>query len=199
MRKLDRAALWTLERYAEERPAFRARVLAHKRSRRVALGPHATLLFEDFLTMKYQVQEMLRVERIFEPDAIEDEIAAYNPLIPDGTNWKATLLIEYENVEERSAALKRMPGVEHRVWVDVGDLPRTFAIADEDLDRTDRDKTAAVHFLRFELKPEQVDAIRGGTAVTLGIDHDELRYEVTLDDRAAAALAQDLVKIGDAR
>ncbi|MCE2460406.1 MAG: DUF3501 family protein [Pseudomonadales bacterium] len=196
VQKLTRETLWSLEQYAVEREAFRRMVIEHKRARRVALGAHATLLFEDFLTMKYQVQEMLRVERIFEPDAIEDEIAAYNPLIPDGTNWKATLLIEYEDVAERAAALKRMPGVEHRVWVGVGDTPRTFAVADEDLDRTDRDKTAAVHFLRFELDPDRVDAVAAGAAVTLGIDHDELRCRVTLDDHTAAALAGDLIPTG---
>ena len=194
MQKLTRESLWSLEQYAVEREAFRKRVIDHKRVRRVALGAHATLLFEDYLTMKYQVQEMLRVERIFEPDAIEDEIATYNPLIPDGSNWKATLLIEYEDAAERATALARMPGVEHRVWVGVGDAPRTFAVADEDLDRTDRDKTAAVHFLRFEMTPEQVDAIQAGAAVTLGIDHDELRCEVTLDDDTTAALARDLTR-----
>lgn len=198
VQKLTREGLWSLEQYAVEREAFRRMVIEHKRARRVALGAHATLLFEDFLTMKYQVQEMLRVERIFEPDAIEDEIAAYNPLIPDGTNWKATLLIEYDDVAERAAALARMPGVEHRVWVGVGETPRTFAIADEDLDRTDRDKTAAVHFLRFELDPDQVDAVAAGAAVTLGIDHDELRCAVTLDDHTVAALAGDLAKAGGA-
>ena len=191
VQKLTRETLWSLEQYAVERDAFRTKVLDHKCARRVGLGTHATLLFEDFLTMKYQVQEMLRVERIFEPDAIEDEIAAYNPLIPDGSNWKATLLIEYEDVAERAAALARMPGVEHRIWVGIGDSPRTFAIADEDLDRTDRDKTAAVHFLRFELNTEQVDAVHAGGPVTLGIDHDELRCEVTLDDDTVAALACD--------
>ena len=198
MRKLTRETLWSLEQYAVERAAFRKRVIDHKHARRVALGAHATLLFEDYLTMRYQVQEMLRVERIFEPDAIDDEIAAYNPLIPDGTNWKATLLIEYEDVAERAAALARMPGIEHRVWVEVGGA-RTFAIADEDLDRTARDKTAAVHFLRFELDPLRIDAIAAGARVALGIDHDELRCQVTLDDGTVAVLARDLAMTGGAR
>ena len=160
--KLSRETLWPLERYAVERTRFRSKVIAHKKARRVHLGPHATLLFEDYLTIKYQVQEMLRVERIFEPDAIDEELAAYNPLIPDGANWKATFLIEYEDVAERAAALARMPGVEHQVWLGVADLPRSRAFANDDLDRTERGKTAAVHFLRFELDAEQIAALRGG-------------------------------------
>ena len=142
--------------------------------------------------MKYQVQEMLRVERIFEPAAIEEEIAAYNPLIPDGANWKATFLIEYEDVSERDAALKRMPGVEHRVWLAVGGLPRAFAFANDDLERTDGDKTAAVHFLRFELSAEQVAGIGVGAPVAIGIDHDELRCETILAPATVASLARDL-------
>ena len=192
MHKLSRSELWSLEEYAVKRDAFRRTVMAHKKPRRVALGPHATLLFEDFATMKYQVQEMLRVERIFEPAAIEEEIAAYNPLIPDGANWKATFLIEYEDVAERDAALKRMPGVEHRVWVAVGALPRTFAFANDDLDRTDGDKTAAVHFLRFEFDAEQVAGIGARAPVVIGIDHDELRCETTLAPATVASLARDL-------
>ena len=192
MDKLSRDSLWSLEQYAVEREAFRKRVIDHKQARRVALGPHATLLFEDFVTMKYQVQEMLRVERIFEPAAIEEEIAVYNPLIPDGTNWKATFLIEYEDVQERAAALQRMPGVEHHVWLGIGDLPRTFAFANDDLDRTDRDKTAAVHFLRFELGADQIAAVSEGAAVTIGIDHDELRCRATLGAGTVALLAADL-------
>ena len=176
----------SLEKYAVEREAFRRTVMAHKKPRRVALGPHATLLFEDFLTMTYQVQEMLRVERIFEPAAIEDEVAAYNPLIPDGANWKATFLIEYEDVSERDAALRRMPGVS------VGDLPRVFAFANDDLDRTDGDRTAAVHFLRFEFDEERIAAIRADAPVTIGIDHDELRCETTLTLATVASLARDL-------
>ncbi|MYD98095.1 MAG: DUF3501 family protein [Gammaproteobacteria bacterium] len=199
MHKLSRAELWSLEEYAVERDAFRRSVMAHKKPRRVALGPHATLLFEDFVTMKYQVQEMLRVERIFEPAAIEEEIAAYNPLIPDGANWKATFLIEYEDVSERDAALKRMPGVEHRVWLAVGGLRRTFAFANDDLERTDGDKTAAVHFLRFELDADQVAGIGAGARVAIGIDHDELRCETTLAPATVASLARDLdgLPVGD--
>ena len=196
MEKLSRDKLWSLEQYAVERPSFRQRVIEHKRRRRVALGPHATLLFEDFLTITYQVQEMLRVERIFEPDAIEEELGAYNPLIPDGANWKATFLIEYEDVRERAAALARMPGVEHRVWLEVGDQPRSFAFANDDLERTDRGKTAAVHFLRFELAADQIAAVRAGAAVTIGIDHDELRCRATLAAETVASLVEDLAEAG---
>lgn len=192
MQKLARARLWSVEQYAVECQAFRAAVMAHKQARRIALGPHATLLFEDFLTMKYQVQEMLRVERIFEPRAIEEEIDVYNPLIPDGSNWKATFLIEYEDAAERAAALARMPSVEHHVWLEIGDTRRTLAFANDDLDRTERDKTAAVHFLRFELDAAHIAAVHAGAAVTIGIDHDELRCQATLAQTTAASLANDL-------
>ena len=192
MQKLNRAEMWSLEQYAAERAAFRSQVIAHKEPRRIALGPHATLLFEDFLTMKYQVQEMLRVERIFEPAAIEEEIETYNALIPDGRNWKATFLIEYEDAKERAAALARMPGVEHHVWLQVGDTPRTFAFANDDLERTDRNKTAAVHFLRFELDAAQIAGVHADAEVRMGIDHDELRCAVSLSKESIASLAGDL-------
>ena len=192
MRKLDRAALWTLERYAEERPAFRARVLAHKHVRRVRLGPHATLLFEDFLTMRYQVQEMLRAERIFEPAEIEAEIAAYNPLIPDGANWKATLMFEYQDAGERRRALAGMPGIEHRVWAEVAGRERLFAAANDDMERSTDAKTAAVHFLRFELGPGRVAALRAGAGLAMGIDHDALPYRVEVADAVRDALVRDL-------
>ncbi len=192
MRKLERAALWSLERYAEERPAFRARVLAHKRNRRVSLGPHATLLFEDFLTMHYQVQEMLRAERIFEGAEIEDEIAAYNPLIPDGTNWKATLLLEYQDADERRRALARMPGIEHRVWVEAVGYGRVFAAANEDMERSTDDRTAAVHFLRFELGAALIDALKAGADLAMGIDHEALPYRVEVGAQVRDALVQDL-------
>ena len=153
MDKLSRSTLWSLERYAVERPAFRARVMAHKRSRQVALGAHATLFFEDCLTMRYQVQEMLRAERIFEADEIQGELDAYNPLIPDGRNWKATLMFEYADVDERHRALARMVGIEHRVWVRVAGFEPVFGMANEDMERSNEEKTAAVHFLSFELPP----------------------------------------------
>jgi hypothetical protein len=191
--KLDRSKIWSLEDYAANRPAFRAQVIEHKKVRRIALGPHATLVFEDFTTMKYQVQEMLRVERIFEADAIADEIASYNPLIPDGNNWKATFMIEYEDVAERRDALARLIGVEHRVWVKVGDNAPLFAIANEDLPRSNDEKTAAVHFLRFDLPPALIAAVKAGAPITIGIDHPALSYRVDpVPEPIRASLAADL-------
>lgn len=175
---LTRDDLMPLERYHAERPAFRARVIAHKRARQVALGPHLTLMFEDALTIQYQIQEMLRVERIFEAEGIDEELAAYTPLIPDGDNWKATMLIEYEDVEERRVALERLVDVEHRIWVAVDGKDKVFAIADEDLDRSRNNKTAAVHFLRFQLTAAQVAALKGGARLSFGVDHPEYHYTV---------------------
>ncbi len=191
MEKLSHSALLSLERYAVERSAFRARVMAHKRPRRVALGAHATLLFEDFLTMQYQVQEMLRTERIFEANEIQAELDAYNPLIPDGHNWKATLLIEYQDVDERHQALARMAGIEHRVWVRVGGFEPVFALANEDMERSNEEKTAAVHFLRFELPPPAIAALRAGASLKMGIDHAALPYEVAVGANIREALAKD--------
>lgn len=192
MQKLKRTDLWTLESYSAERPAFRTTVIEHKKPRRVALSANATMYFEDSVTIKYQVQEMLRVERIFEPAEIEEELAAYNPLIPDGTNWKGTFMFEFPDVEERRQALARMPGVEHRIWVQVGDQPRIFAIANEDLDRSTDDKTSAVHFLRFELDPASIAAAKTAAPIRMGIDHDEMRCEVTLPEASRRSLAADL-------
>ena len=185
---LTRDDLMPLERYHAERQAFRARVIAHKRSRQVALGPHLTLMFEDALTIQYQIQEMLRVERIFEAEGINEELAAYTPLIPDGDNWKATMLIEYEDVEERRVALERLVDVEHRIWVAVGGEEKVFAIADEDLDRSRDNKTSAVHFLRFQLTPEQITALKRGARLSFGVDHPECHYtveEAPADTRAS--------------
>src|SRR3990172_10367639 len=151
MKKLNREDLFSLEKYAEIRPQFRAQVMAHKQNRQVAIGPHATLYFEDRLTMQYQVQEMLRIERVFEAEGIEDEVAVYNPLIPDGTNWKATFMVEIGDIEARRVALMQMVGIENQVWVQVAGSERVYAIADEDLERATEDKTSSVHFLRFEL------------------------------------------------
>ncbi len=192
MQKLDRSNLWGLEEYAERRDAFRAEVIEHKKPRRVALSANATMYFEDFVTLKYQVQEMLRVERIFEPEEIENEIAAYNPLIPDGSNWKGTLMFEYPDVEVRRKALARMAGIEHRVWVQAAGQNKIFAVANEDLERSTEEKTSAVHFLRFELDPESIAAVKRGADVKMGIDHDEMRCEVTLSDETRRSLAQDL-------
>jgi len=191
MTKLSRASLWSLEQYAEERPAFRAEVIEHKKNRRIALGPHATLYFEDFTTMKYQVQEMLRTERIFEAKEIEEEIAAYNPLIPDGSNLKATFMIEYADVAERRAALAGLVGVENRVWIQVGDGAKVFGVANEDLTRSTEEKTSAVHFLRFELAPDAINAWKRGASITMGIDHPNLEQSLELNAAQRQALAAD--------
>jgi len=185
--------LMSLEQYARSRPEFRSRVIEHKRRRTVAVGPHTTWCFEDRLTVQYQVQEMLRIERIFESDGIAEELAAYNPLIPDGSNWKVTLLIEYPDVEVRRAALARLKGIEDRCWVQVAGQARVYAIADEDLERENEEKTSAVHFLRFELSPAMVAAAKGGAAVSIGMDHDAYRQAVDpLPQAARDALVRDL-------
>jgi len=172
MPHITQDSLLSLERYHKERPAFRARVIAHKKLRTLHLGDHVTLLFEDELTIRYQVQEMLRVERIFEDEGIQDELAAYNPLIPDGSNWKATMLIEYPEVAERQAMLARLKGVETRVHVQVAGCEPVLAIADEDLERENDEKTSSVHFLRFELSPAMVAALKAGAELSIGVQHD---------------------------
>jgi len=193
MKKLTRADLFSLEKYAEIRPEFRAKIMAHKKHRQVPLGEHATLYFEDRLTMQYQVQEMLRAERIFESAGIEEELAAYNPLIPDGGNWKATFMIEYADVEERRKALARLKGVERRVWVRVQDFDPVFAIADEDLEREDEEKTSSVHFLRFELTPEMARSVGDGTTIAMGVDHPACQVVVDpVPSETRRSLARDL-------
>ena len=189
---LTRDDLWALEEYAGRRAEFRQQVLAHKKLRQVALGPHATLYFEDQLTMHYQVQEMLRVERIFEAAEIEEELEAYNPLIPNGCNWKATFMIEYGDVEERQRALANMGGIEETVWVQVGDGTKAYAIANEDMERTRDSKAAAVHFMRFELSDQDLAELRQGAAVHMGLDHASLANSVTLEAAVRAALCKDL-------
>ena len=186
-------SLLTLEAYARDRKQFRARVLEHKKPRTVHLGEHLTVLFEDELTIRYQVQEMLRIEKIFEDAGIQDELDAYNPLVPDGRNWKATLQVEYEDVEERKRALARLKGIEDRVWVQVDGQPRVHAIADEDLERENDEKTSAVHFLRFELTPAMIAALKSGAGLAIGVDHPE--YAATLQpvpDATRKALLADL-------
>jgi len=180
----------TLEAYAKARKEFRARVMAHKKERVVALGKHITLVFEDELTVRYQIQEMLRIERIFEEAAIRDELAAYNPLVPDGSNWKATMMIEYPDVDERRRMLALLKGVERRVWVEVKGCERVYAICDEDLERETEEKTSAVHFLRFELTPAMKRALAGGGGVGIGVDHPS--YSAAVD--AAAAIRTSLLK-----
>lgn len=192
MEKLHRRDLMTLEAYAEARPRFRARIMAHKKNRRVAIGDHASLYFEDRLTIQYQVQEMLRAEKIFAAAAIDEELAVYNPLIPDGGNWKATFMLEYPNREERLRRCRELVGIEDRVWVRVGDGERLFAIADEDLPRATDEKTSTVHFLRFELRVGERMAVAAGAPVRMGIDHADYRCEVTLADAVRRSLSGDL-------
>jgi hypothetical protein len=172
---LTRKDLMSLEQYSTARNDFRAKVLEHKRNRSVSLGPNATWTFEDQLTMQYQVQEMLRVERIFEADAIQEELDAYNPLIPDGRNWKATFLLEFPDVDERRQRLSQLKGVEDRCWVQVAGGERVYAIADEDLERENDDKTSSVHFLRFELTAQMCAQVKAGAAIAAGVDHDSYR------------------------
>jgi len=179
MQKLTRDDLYSLEQYSSVRDEFREGVIAHKHNRRLALGTNAALYFEDRMTMQYQVQEMLRIERIFEADGINDELEAYNPLIPDGSNWKATFMVEFPEEEERRAMLAQLVGIEDKVYVQVGDLERSYAIADEDMERADETKTSAVHFLRFELAPDMVTALKEGTHLAAGIDHDNYQVEIS--------------------
>jgi hypothetical protein len=193
MNKLSREDLFTLEKYAEVRPEFRARVMAHKRNRRLPIGPNATLYFEDTLTMHYQVQEMLRAERIFEASGIQEELDAYNPLIPDGSNWKATFMLEYPDETERQKQLQKLIGIERQIWAQVADFARITPVADEDLERESEDKTSSVHFLRFELTPEMVAAVKQGAAISMGIDHPSYSYAVEpIAQNVRDSLAEDL-------
>jgi hypothetical protein len=193
MPQITRESLMSLETYARSRPEFRARVIDHKKNRSVGLGPNVTLVFEDELTIRYQIQEMLRVERIFEDAGIQGELDAYNPLVPDGSNWKVTMLIEYPDVDERGRMLARLIGIEDRVFVQVAGFSPVYAIADEDLERETAEKTSSVHFLRFELKPEMIAALKRGAALTLGVDHPEYRARIeAVDPAVRASLVQDL-------
>ena len=193
MSRITRDSLMSLEAYARARPEFRARVMAHKKNRMLHLGEHVTLIFEDELTIRYQIQEMLRAERVFEEAGIQDELDAYNPLVPDGSNWKATMMIEYADPAERARMLARLIGIEDRVWVQSEGCARVYAIADEDLERENADKTSSVHFLRFELEPPMVQALKRGATLAVGIDHPE--YPATIGSVAApvhASLVNDL-------
>jgi len=192
MQALTRDDLYSLEEYAEVRPELRKKVMAHKKDRKVPVGGHATLYFEDRLTIQYQIQEMLRVERIFERAGIEEELSAYNPLIPDGSNWKATFMIEYDDVNERREALARLIGIEDHVWVQVADHGRVYAIADEDLERSDDTKTSSVHFLRFELEPAMVKGLKDGAELLMGIDHSEYDHAVKVETQVRDTLLADL-------
>jgi hypothetical protein len=193
MQKLSRDDLYSLEKYAEERPRFRAEVMAHKKNRQVALGDHATLYFEDRLTIQYQIQEMLRVERIFEAAGIQDELDAYNPLIPDGSNLKATFMIEYADESERREALARLVGIEDKTWIRVAGFDKVHPVADEDLERDSEDKTSSVHFLRFELTPAMVQAAKDGAALAIGVEHTNYACEIgPLPEAVRASLVADL-------
>ena len=194
MQKLTRADLHSLEIYHEKRSELRQQVLAHKANRKVYLGAHAALYFEDRITIQYQIQEMLRVERIFASAAIEDELDAYNPLIPDGDNLKATFMLEYTDADQRRVALTRLRGIENTVWLQIGTEPRVVAVADEDLGRSDDDKTAAVHFLRFQFTPAMIAACAAGAALGLGIEHPAYQVAVAAVAPAVrAALCADLI------
>jgi hypothetical protein len=189
---IARDSLLSLEAYARERNAFRAKVMEHKKVRTLHIGGHVTLQFEDELLIRYQIQEMLRIERIFEDAGIQGELDAYNPLLPDGGNWKATMFIEYPDVEERRRMLERLKGIERRTWVQIEGSERIYAIADEDLERETEEKTAAVHFVRFEVPPAARDALRRGARLTIGVDHPEYRVSVEPSPPQRAALLADL-------
>ncbi len=193
MPHITRDTLMTLEAYAKVRPEFRAKVMAHKKNRTIHVGPDVTLIFEDELTMRYQVQEMLRAERIFEEEGIEEELSAYNPLVPDGSNWKATMMIEYPDPGVRAAKLGELIGIEDRTWVRIKGFDPVYAIADEDLERETEEKTSSVHFLRFELSSSMVAALKGGAGLSVGVDHPKYRHEIApVPEEIRASLISDL-------
>lgn len=192
MEKLSRNDLMSLEQYAVKRGDFRTQVMQHKANRRVAIGPHLNLYFEDRMTIQYQVQEMLRIEKIFEADGICEELEAYNPLIPDGSNLKCTAMLEYQDVEERKVQLARLKGVENLVWIRVAEFEPVYVIANEDLERSNDEKTSAVHFMRFELGQEMIDALKSGAALTMGVNHDLYRHETVVPELTRNSLVSDL-------
>ena len=193
MKKLDRNELLSLEQYALERDKFREKAIRHKQLRRVEIGPHASIFFEDRTTIQYQVQEVLRIEKIFEADGIEEELEAYNPLIPDGSNWKATMMIEFRDADERRVALTQLINIEDLTWVKTTNHDKVMAIADEDLERETDDKTSAVHFLRFELPQEFIASVKNGDAISMGIDHENYNYSVDpIQEQTRVSLAADL-------
>ncbi|MBW9260212.1 MAG: DUF3501 family protein [Candidatus Thiodiazotropha sp. (ex. Lucinisca nassula)] len=193
MTQLSHEDLYSLEEYSRIRQEFRTRVIDHKKSRRLPIGPHAALYFEDELTMQYQIQEMLRIERIFEHDGIQDELDVYNPLIPDGTNWKATFMMEYDDVEERKQALAKLIGIENAIWLAVEGHEKIRPVANEDLERTTEDKTSAVHFIRFELTDGMIESLKNGAKLSAGIDHAEYNYTIDgVDSAVKSSLISDL-------
>jgi Protein of unknown function (DUF3501) len=191
--RITRDSLWSLEEYAKRRDDFRAQVMEHKKNRSVHLGPNLTLIFEDEMTVRYQIQEMLRIEKTFEESGIKDELDAYNPLIPDGSNLKCTMMIEYEEANERAKKLSELIGIEDRVWVQVEGSSKVYAISDEDLERENEFKTSAVHFMRFELKAEMKSNLKAGASIGMGVDHPRYKHQMTeLPDNVRNALAKDL-------
>ncbi len=193
MKKLTRENLFSLEKYSEIRNDFRLKIMAHKKNRRLAIGPNTTLYFEDSLIMRYQIQEMLRAEKIFESSAIDDELVVYNALIPDGNNWKATFMIEFTDEEERRAALKKMLGIENNLWLKIEGFNEIHPVSDEDLERRDDNKTSAVHFLRFQLDHEMIDALKDGCQLSAGINHPEYKYTVNpIPQNISESLISDL-------
>jgi hypothetical protein len=193
MKKLTRENLFSLEKYSEIRNDFRLKIMAHKKNRHLAIGPNTTLYFEDSLIMHYQIQEMLKAEKIFESSAIDDELVVYNALIPDGNNWKATLMIEFTDEEERRVALKKMLGIENNLWLKIEGFSEIYPISDEDLERSDDNKTSAVHFLRFQLDHEMIDGLKGGCQLSAGINHPEYKYTVNpIPQNISESLISDL-------
>ena len=193
MKNLTRENLFSLEKYSEIRNDFRLKIMAHKKNRRLAIGPNTTLYFEDSLIMRYQIQEMLRAEKIFESSAIDEELVVYNALIPDGNNWKATFMIEFTDEEERRAALKKMLGIENNLWLKIEGFNEIHPVSDEDLERSDDNKTSAVHFLRFQLDHEMIDALKGGCQLSAGINHPEYKYTVNpIPQNISESLISDL-------
>ena len=189
---LKRSDLMSLEQYSQQRSDFRSKVISHKKHRRVGIGAHLFLYFEDRLTVQYQVQEMLRIEKIFETAGIEDELGAYNPLIPDGQNLKATAMLEYQDVDERKQQLALLRGIEDMVWIQVDGFDRVYAISNEDLERSNAEKTSAVHFMRFELKLDMITALRSGATLTMGSNHESYRYSTEVETRICRSLLVDL-------
>lgn len=191
MKQLQRTDLYSLENYAVIRDAFRAEVMAHKKLRNIQLGENLRLLFEDRMTMQYQVQEMLRIEKIFEADGIEEELDAYNPLIPDGQNLKAVMMIEFSDVEERKGALAKLIGVERKTWIQADGFNKVYPISNEDLERETEEKTSSVHFMRFEFTPEMISALKDGAVMKAGVEHPEYQYEITIEDAVRKSLVGD--------
>ena len=190
--QLTRQDLWSLEEYATRRPEYRQQVMQHKKTRQVALGSNATLYFEDRLTIQYQIQEMLRIEKVFESAGIEEELEAYNPLIPDGRNWKATFMIEFEDPEYRAQQLAGMIGIEDLVWVQVEGHDKVWSISNEDLERSNADKTSSVHFMRFELNDDMAASLKAGAALSMGVEHQAYCHEASIDDDVRQSLINDL-------